>query len=75
MIWTERVHQLVEDIIKLISKGVMEFSDTDCVIMPTDKDIKWQEIQEVVKFFRAKVLKLLGIRRQIMYLFLHLLLW
>lgn len=54
MIWTERVHQLVEDIIKLVSKGVMEFSDTDCVFMPTDKDIKWQEIQEVVKFFQSK---------------------
>lgn len=45
MIWTEHVHQLVEDIVEAVYKNVMEPSGTDCVIQVTDKDMTWQEVQ------------------------------
>lgn len=54
MIWTEHVYQLVEDIVEVVYKNVMEPSGTDCVIQVTDKDVTWQEVQEVVKLFQDK---------------------
>lgn len=54
MIWTEHVRQLVEDIVEVVYQNVMEPSGMDCVIQVTDKDVTWQEVQEVVKLFQDK---------------------
>lgn len=54
MIWTDNIYNLVDDIIKIVYKNVMEPSGTDYVIKVTTQDVTWQEVQEVVKLFQDK---------------------
>lgn len=54
MIWTDNIYNLVDDIIKMVHKNVMEPSGTDYVTKVTTQDITWQEVQEVVKLFQNK---------------------
>lgn len=39
MIWTDNVYSLVDDIIKMVYKNVMEPSGTDYVIKVTTQDV------------------------------------